>query len=207
MTIQNHILPASIAAAIHAALLWGWIETPPRTHTTIVEVPLPPLPPKPDDAVVQPPEDTSDTPPAVHPLASPAPITLDDPPLSPKATDITIPVEDQRTKSPHELTIVPTRFGPDEIGIEGGQTRRRVQRFLTPRSIEPFVDLGPDPFLRHGAGDRLGEKGRREAADDRDPLPRPVALGRQARDARRRAGEARQTGLVVADVAAQLCQG
>ena len=135
MTIQNHILPASIAAAIHAALLWGWIQTPVPTHTTVIEVPLPPLPPKPDDAVVPQPEEKSETTQPVQPLAGgPAPVTLEEHFVTPKPTDITIPVDERPRDFPHDIKIFPPRFGPGETGIDGPGSD--PSRYFSPTQLD-----------------------------------------------------------------------
>ena len=145
MTIQNHILPASIAAVIHAALLWAWIETPYHPGPKFIEIPLPPLP-KPDDPVVLPPADKNETPQPVQPLAGgPSRPEIEDQILTPKPADFPIPVVDRRANFTKDLPIVPPDLGSGETGITG--TGVNQPQIFSPTQLDriPRAKVQPPP--------------------------------------------------------------
>ncbi len=145
MNIQNHILPASIAAALHVALLWGWVETPYHPSPKIIEIPLP-TPPKPDDPVVLPPEDKNETPQPVQPLAGgPTPPVIEDQIMTPKPADFPIPVDDRARNFTKNLPLVPPDFGPGGLGIAGPGVNQ--PQIFSPTQLDrvPRATVRPPP--------------------------------------------------------------
>ena len=120
MNIHKYLLPASIAATMHVALLWLMPEQP---HTRIIEAPLvtetPPIPdPVAESAPDEEPErDLEDV---AKPIAGgPPPPDIPETLQLPDKTDITFPVT-ERTKYPaRELTTIPKVFGPGDIEAFG----------------------------------------------------------------------------------------
>jgi len=120
MNIHKYLLPASIAATMHVALLWLMPEQP---HTRIIEAPLvtekPPIP----DPVAEAPEDEEprrDFEEIVKPVAGgPPPPDIPEIPVRPDKTDIIIPVTARPKHPASELTTIPKTFGPDDIAALG----------------------------------------------------------------------------------------
>lgn len=120
MNIHKYLLPASIAATMHVALLWLMPEQP---YTRIIEVPLvtdkPPIP----DPVTEPPQEEEprrDFESAVKPMAGgPPPPEIPETPVLPEKTDITIPVVEHPKYPVRELNTVPKTFGPGDIEAIG----------------------------------------------------------------------------------------
>lgn len=120
MNIHKHLLPASLAATVHVALLWLAPEgTPPRT-TTLVEIPL--LPPRPEtapDPVTQPEERVVNTEP-VKPLAGgPTPPELPEE-MSPRIAADRPTLWIKHAMNPdRNVRIIPAVTGPGEFGVSG----------------------------------------------------------------------------------------
>src|SRR5476649_985996 len=115
MNIQNYILPVSIAAALHVALLWSGAKEPPTEKTKIIEIPLKPLPITSDDAVVSP-EEKSETERPVQPLADgPIRPSIADSPVIPKPSSFTTPPENPIKQSTTDLKFIPGHFGPGNM--------------------------------------------------------------------------------------------
>jgi protein TonB len=112
MNIHKYLLPASLAATIHVALLWF---LPTEDYIRVMAVPL--TPPGPVDPPVQdqpvPPDEEKS--PAIEPVKSllgvPAPISLDEPPVRPIATTFSIPVETVRSDVVVSLNTIPSVIG------------------------------------------------------------------------------------------------
>jgi protein TonB len=119
MNTPRYLLPVSMAAALHAALLFGFPGKPKREATTVVEVPLPPSDPAPADPVVSPPEkgDPDET---VRPLAGgPLPPEIDPFPVVDKINELA-PPEDLRTRNPVPgIRLIPAVIGPGPEGLAG----------------------------------------------------------------------------------------
>jgi protein TonB len=120
MNIQNYILPVSTAAAVHVALLCMGTREPHQPFTKIAELSLAPLPPKPADMVAKD-EEKEDTNDPVVPLAGgPQSPSIDDPPVTPKPTDITIPRDEQSREYTANLPAVPPITGFDGGPLTAG---------------------------------------------------------------------------------------
>ena len=120
MNIHKHLLPASLAATIHVALLWFVPEgTHPRT-TAVVEIPLlPPLPQAAPDPAT-PPEEREVIAEPVQPLAGgPTPPELPEE-LSPrKSDDLTTRWIEHGMNPDRNARIIPAATGPGEFGGSG----------------------------------------------------------------------------------------
>lgn len=120
MNIHKYLLPASIAATMHVALLWLLPEQP---HVRIIGLPLeakrPPIPdpvsePRPDEEIER------DFEKAVQPMAGgPRPPEAPEIPVRPDRTAITFPVVDLPKHPARDLTTVPKTFGPGDIEAFG----------------------------------------------------------------------------------------
>lgn len=126
MNIQRFILPASIAATLHVALLWA---LPREEYTRLVPVILAPPergpdPQKPEDPPLLPTEKNPDTKP-VQPLSGgPTPPEIPEVAVVPRPGILTLPL-DPHPKYGGEVTkIIPPTFGPGEergtSGVSGG---------------------------------------------------------------------------------------
>jgi protein TonB len=115
MTTPRYLLPVSIAAALHAALLFGFPGKSVRVPSALVEVPVCPRDPAPEDPVIPPPE-ISDDDIAVKPLAGgPVPPEIEPVAVVTKIDDFATPVEWRpRDADPHAriLPVVPGTMGP-----------------------------------------------------------------------------------------------
>lgn len=114
MNIHKYLLPATVAATVHVALLWFLPEEP---HTRAIAVPLPadPGPEKPVEEVRPPEDPVASTEPVKSLTGGPAPIELDEPLIAPLKDTITITVDEPITKPDRELRIAPKTFGPGDI--------------------------------------------------------------------------------------------
>src|SRR5258708_10783925 len=112
MNIQRFMLPASIAAAIHVALLWTVSGEPGPLRIKIMEVPLisDPLP-KPDEPVVVAPEEKSDTMEPVKSLGGPTPPQAPEPEVWRKPHDASIPTPDKPIYPKEDTKIIPRKIG------------------------------------------------------------------------------------------------
>lgn len=120
MNIPRYILPVSFAAVAHAALLFGFPGKTVREFVHVIEVPLPPAPPRPEDPVVPPPEEKSDTTAPVKPIAGgPTPPEIE-PAESPIKVNGLFPPEDLRPKpTDTDVKIIPRIVGPgDTDGVD-----------------------------------------------------------------------------------------
>jgi periplasmic protein TonB len=120
MNIHKYLLPASIAATMHVALLW---LMPEQLHTRIIAVPLVPEKPPIPDPVAEPPQDEEpkrDFEDIVKPMAGgPPPPVIPEITVLPDKTDITTPVTDNPKYPARELTSIPKTFGPGDIEAFG----------------------------------------------------------------------------------------
>ncbi len=145
MNIQRFILPATIAAAFHAALFWALPVEPYTRLVQIVLKPAPPPPPPPDDNV---PQATEDKTPAAEPIkplrgGSPAP-DIPDGPVIPKPDRITIPVDERPQTRVATGRLIPPSIGPGETGgpaVSGPVIFRPVDLDRVPSAK---VQLPPD---------------------------------------------------------------
>ena len=128
MNIQNYILPVSIAATLHVALLLYGVREPSRPKTIVVDI-SPTPPPKPEDPVLATPENPPDEEQSVRSLSdAPAPPTNDEPPVTPKTTDIVMPATEPITSVTRNLLVVPPVIGHG--GPETGDPASRVPHGL-----------------------------------------------------------------------------
>jgi protein TonB len=126
MNILRYILPASIAAALHVVLVLGFNEKSDPV-IRLVEVLLTPPPPKPPEDPDVPPEEKSSTTESVQPLGGgPMPPEIDPPPARLKADSIMEPAEERRRNISTDLKIVPTSFGPSDIGTGPGEWKAKM---------------------------------------------------------------------------------
>lgn len=147
MNIQRYVLPVSFAAAFHAALLFGFSEKAVRDVIRIIEVTLPPLPPKPDEPVVTPPPEPGATVEPVKPLAGgPTPPEIEPPPALPKTNELA-PPEEARPRNPgQDIKIIPPISGPGETGrpgLPGGEMPGIFSKGQLDR--EPLAKVQPSP--------------------------------------------------------------
>jgi protein TonB len=122
MNIHKYVIPASLAAAVHVALL----TLAPGPTSILIEVPLaasplPPIPKTPDDPIAQPPEDRPVSVEPVKPLlGKPAPPSIDDvPPTKLPADAFTMQVDNRPRPIDYNLRELPTTIG-SEMGVPGG---------------------------------------------------------------------------------------
>jgi protein TonB len=114
MINRRYILPASLSAVFHAALLLGFQGKTIREVVNTIEVSIPDPPPKTPEDPIPPPPANGDTTTLVKELAGgPTPPDLDPPPAGPlKRNDIVI-LEDNRSRNPiKRLTEIPKITGP-----------------------------------------------------------------------------------------------
>jgi periplasmic protein TonB len=157
MNMHKYLLPASIAATIHVALLWLLPEQP---HIRTIEVPLvtdkPPIP----ETVAEPPQEEEpkrDFERDVKPVAGgPTPPEIPEIPVLPDKTDITIPVVERAKHPVRELNTVPKTFGPGDIEAIGEHGPRGPDIFTIgalDRVPRAKVQLPPDyPYAMKQAG-------------------------------------------------------
>lgn len=158
MNIHKYLLPASIAATMHVALLWLMPEEP---HIRIIEMPLKPGPLKPPEDPSVPPEDPTEReshPDPVKPLrGNPAPPELPDAPAIIPDGRFTIPVDSRPRKFDHSITGIPEIIGTVD-GAPGGINVSRVGIFspdALDRVPEAKVQIPPDyphAMKQSGAG-------------------------------------------------------
>lgn len=123
MNIQKYLLPASVAATVHVALLWF---LPEESYVRIVEVPLvAPKPPPPERPVMppEPEEKPEEFTKEVRPAGGgPTPPDLPEVVVTPKNPDFVIHIEERSTNPAKELKLIPKTIGPGDIpGV--GDTR------------------------------------------------------------------------------------
>lgn len=120
MNIHKYLLPASIAATMHVALLWLMPEQP---YTRTIEVPLGTAKPPIADPVAEPPreeEPGQGFEDVVKPIAGgPPPPEIPETPALPDKTDITLPVTEHPKHPARELATIPKTFGPGDIEAAG----------------------------------------------------------------------------------------
>lgn len=151
MNIHKYLLPASLAATMHVALLWLMPEQP---YTRFIEVPLKAGPAKPPEDLPVPPEDPAErqsNPDPVKPLkGKPAPPELPD-------GQLTIPVENRPQKFDRNIIGIPEKIGTED-GVPGGIDVSRLTIF-SPDALDRVpnvrVQIPPDYPLtmkQSGAG-------------------------------------------------------
>ncbi len=146
MIIHKYLLPASLAATLHIALLWLVPEeTHPRT-TALVEIPLrPPIPQTAPDPVPQP-EDRPVNAEPVKPLAGgPNPPELPEELSSRNSADLPTLWITHVMNPDRNVRIIPAVNGPGEFGVSGELGRPGV---FSPADLDRVpnakVQLPPD---------------------------------------------------------------
>jgi protein TonB len=143
MNIHKYLVPASIAATIHVALLWVAPESP---GIRLIEVPLAKLPPLPDPVVMppdEPDEPAAITAPVKSLLGEPPPVSLDETPPGKVDTALfTVPVDPARPNISLNRQTLPSVIGDPNgewngelsapasilhIGLLDGAPRAKVQ--------------------------------------------------------------------------------
>lgn len=158
MNIQKYLLPASLAATIHVALLWLMPEEP---YIRILAAPLKTVPVYPTGDLPEPPvdpEDRASNPDPVKPLrGKPAPPELPDVPTKLPDGPLTIPVDARPPKFEPGFSEIPEKIGA-ENGVTGGLEVSRLAIF-SPDSLDRVpgarVQVPPDYPLamkQSGAG-------------------------------------------------------
>lgn len=156
MNIQRYLLPASIAATMHVALLWLLPEQP---HIRIIEVPLKTGPVKPPEDLPVPPEDPAES------ETSPEPVkALKGKPAPPELPDVTtrlpeglpmIPVGNRPTRFDRNITEIPRQIGTED-GVPGDFDFSRVAIFspdALDRVPDARVQIPPDyPYAMKQSG-------------------------------------------------------
>lgn len=158
MNIHKYLLPASIAATMHVALLW---LMPEQLYTRIIEVPLKPAQTKfPEDLPV-PPEDPAErqnSPDPVEPLrGKPVPPELPDVPTKLPDGQLTMPVDTRPRKFDRSITGIPEKIGTED-GVPVGIDISRITIF-SPDALDRVpnvrVQIPPDyphTMKQSGAG-------------------------------------------------------
>jgi len=146
MNIQRFVLPASIAATAHVALLWAipresWIRP-----VSVIAIPLPPLPP-PENPVAAPPEEKKASTEPVRPLSgSPTPPEIMLPPPDRPRNVIPLPDETRPRKLDPGTTIIPIVYGPGNAGMGGpGEWNQREIFSGDQLDREPRATVQPPP--------------------------------------------------------------
>lgn len=129
MNIHKYLLPASLAATVHVALLW---LVPTEDYVRVVAVALTP-PDKPDRPEKEPPvapeEDPEpETVPVKPLLGSPAPVALEEPPLRPIETEFPMEVATVRPDVRVDTPNLPDVIG-DPDGVPDGEFRPTLTIF------------------------------------------------------------------------------
>jgi len=144
MNIHKYLLPASLAATMHVALLWLMPEQP---YIRIIDAPLKTVPVKPPGDLPEPPVDPADresNPDQVKPLrGKPAPPESPDVPTKLPDDQLTIPVDARPPKFEPGICAIPEKIGA-ENGVTGGD------RCIPPHNF--FAGLPGSRAWRAGAG-------------------------------------------------------
>ena len=129
MNIYKYLLPASLAATVHVALLWF---LPAEDYIRVIAVPLKTEPPKTPDPIMEPPEEKDPKARAepVKPLlGKPAPPELEEAPIT-KLPDraVEMPIDTRPRKIADKQTDLPTTIG-DINGVLNGIDTSRMHIF------------------------------------------------------------------------------
>jgi protein TonB len=158
MNIHKYLLPATVAATVHVALLSLMPEGTPISPPPIVEVPLlPPIPKSVDDMVQLPPEERPTSTDPVKPLlGKPAPPALDDVPPAKLPDDaFSMPVDNRPRPIERGITELPTTIG-SEVGVPEGIDISRLEIFphgALDRTPRAKVQIPPDyPYAMKQTG-------------------------------------------------------
>lgn len=158
MNIHKYLLPASLAATVHVALLSVIPEGIHLQPPAVIELPLlPPIPKAPDDLVAMPPEERLVSAEPVKPLlGKPAPPTLDDVPPQKLPDDaFSMPVDNRPRPTERGITELPTTIG-SEVGVPEGIGMSRLEIFppgALDRTPRAKVQIPPDyPYAMKQSG-------------------------------------------------------
>ena len=160
MNIQRYVLPVSIAAAFHAALIWSTqTEKPPHIFTKLISIVDTPPKPEPEIPLTLPEVEKTPESQPVKPLAGqPPPPEQDDLPVTTK-TDLTItPIERTPVPPVPGVKIVPQTIGPDvgaptgPIGGPGFKIFSGTDLDHTPRARVQRAPDYPPALSRDGVG-------------------------------------------------------
>jgi protein TonB len=158
MNIHRYLLPATIAATVHVALLWF---LPGEDYVRIVAI-RPVSQGEVDPPIKNEPVPVEEKSPEIAPVKTlaggPTPPEIDEPPVSRLKDAITIPADERYNNPSRELKLVPEKFGPGdlegigEIGLSGPDIFTIDKLDHAPRAK---VQLPPEypPAMRH---DSLG---------------------------------------------------
>ena len=117
MNIQRYILPATVAATLHVALLWA---IPDEEYVRLVPVilgPKDPPPPKTPEEVVMPPEEKPpDTKPVESLAGGPMPPEIPELPVKLRPEALSIPVDPHPRNIGEVTQFIRKAIGPGEIG-------------------------------------------------------------------------------------------
>jgi len=159
MNTHKYLLPASIAAAMHVALLWFMPE---QSCIRIIELPIGTQKPPNPDPVAAPSQDEEpmrDLEDSVKPLAGGTPPPdIPEIPVLPDKTDIIFPVTERPKYPARELTTIPKTFGPEDIEAFGEHGPRRPNVFTigaldrVPRAKVQIPPDYPAAMKQTGAG-------------------------------------------------------
>lgn len=120
MIIHKYLLPASLAATVHVALLW---LLPEQHFTRIIEMPItipkPPIPKAPDNVVTAPEEKEETTEPVAKMAGGPSRPEIPEPMIPPKPDDISIPKADSTINPWKDLVRLSPHTGPGGPGDVG----------------------------------------------------------------------------------------
>src|SRR5258708_4550124 len=155
MNIHKYLLPASLAATIHVALLWF---LPVEPYARLIEIPLvgDPPPPKPPEVALPPEDRVASTEPVKSLSGGPTPPEIDEPLIRPLKEDFTLPADDRFKNPSRELKMVPEKFGPGdmtgigEVGVSGAGIFTIEKLDRAPRAT---VQLPPEyPYAMKRSG-------------------------------------------------------
>ncbi|HRG55077.1 MAG TPA: TonB family protein [Lacunisphaera sp.] len=158
MNIHKYLLPASIAATMHVALLWLMPDQP---YTRIMELPLntdsgPTKPPEDSPVTTEDPVERESTPEQVKPLkGNPAPPKLPDVPARLPEGPLVIPIENRPSKFDPNITVIPENIGTGN-GVADGLDFASAGFFSTgalDRVPDARVQIPPDyPYAMKQSG-------------------------------------------------------
>lgn len=154
MNIHKYVIPASIAAMVHVALLWFLPEEPYTPPPVEVTVKPPPIVDRPIEQPEEKPKPEAFEK-EVRPLAGgPAPMSLPEVTRLPDKNVITIPVEERPTSPVRDLKVVPPTSGIGEIPGIGD---RDMENIFSPIHLDRVprarVQIPPEyPYAMKNAG-------------------------------------------------------
>ncbi|MBI2812690.1 MAG: energy transducer TonB [Opitutae bacterium] len=158
MNIQKYLLPATLAATVHVALLWFLpAGARPQEGDSVIAVPiLPPIPKVTDEVVKAPEEREETTVPVTRISGGPSRPEIPEPLMPPKPEDMTIPRTDTAINPWKDLNKISPKGGPGnsgDIGIGDWNGRTIIGVGALDSTPRAKAQLPPDyPYAMKQAG-------------------------------------------------------